>query len=63
MQRMKKETFLGHHLIDAQKSLIERVFHYKAREKLEETDANIEFEIKIVDKQLFDDDISDEFEE
>jgi hypothetical protein len=51
-QTTKKELFLGHFLLEVEKMLAEKLWHFKLRDKLEESDAYVDFECKIMDKQL-----------
>ncbi len=50
LKQNKKESFLGHYSLEVEKMLAEKLFHFKIKDKLEETDAYIEFECKIIDK-------------
>lgn len=48
----KKEFFLGHYQIDLEKMLSEKQYYAKAKDRLEETEAVVDFECRIIDKQL-----------
>jgi hypothetical protein len=63
MFRAKKEIFLGHYTIEVGRYLQEKVYSLQLKEKLEETDVWVTFEFKIIDKQLFCDEESDDLED
>ena len=48
----KKESYLGHYSLDIEKMLSDKMYHFKVKDRLEESDAYAEFECKIIDKQL-----------
>ena len=39
----KKEAFLGHYCIEVEKMLGEKLWHFKVKDKLEESDSYVEF--------------------
>ncbi len=39
----KKESYLGHYSLDIEKMLSDKMFHFKVKDKLEESDAYVEF--------------------